>query len=408
MSNIWVPRSPVSYPGVDYDFHIPPPNLHIPFYDLGLGVASLVPFISYGTVGTFSRASTAWTRLQSGLWTQVPANIPRSYYGAERGTIFSGRYDGILIEPANTNVILWSRDLTNAVWTKTNCTAVKDQTGIDGVANSASRVTANANGAIVSQATASGGGVGTCFLKRLSGAGTIEISTDGIIYTDVTSELAAALTDWTSNPVYANATTTRGLFIRFGTNGDSIGVDMVGSEDSIYRVRSPNPTTAAAVTRAADSISFSNVNIINPSLYTIAVTVSGLDSNNPNLYPWTSVIDVNNSTIIYVGTIAKEIGHQLRVGGVLTRSVGAYASVSDCYQFYIAGTNGIRGINAYSNDGVGTAIPSYPNNIGPAVFGTDFKIGVSAFNQQFYGTCVKNLRVWNAELDGPAIATIYS
>lgn len=78
---------------------------------------------------------------------------PSTYYPTTTAAYYGPRlvYDpvtlasqGILVEEARTNVVLWNRDLTNAAWTKTNITAAKDQTGIDGFASSASKITATA------------------------------------------------------------------------------------------------------------------------------------------------------------------------------------------------------------------------------------------------------------------------
>lgn len=48
---------------------------------------------------------------------------------------------GLLIEEQRSNLLLWSRDLSNAAWGKTDVTILQNQTGIDGIANSASFVT---------------------------------------------------------------------------------------------------------------------------------------------------------------------------------------------------------------------------------------------------------------------------
>ena len=58
---------------------------------------------------------------------------------------------GIWVEQSRTNSVLWSRDLTNAVWVKTNITAVKTVTGLDNLANSASNITATATNATILQ-----------------------------------------------------------------------------------------------------------------------------------------------------------------------------------------------------------------------------------------------------------------
>lgn len=70
---------------------------------------------------------------------------------------------GLLIEEARTNLLRWSRDFMNAVWTKTDVT-VAPAMGIDGVAGSADLITEGSAGtARISQAVAISAGVTTTF-----------------------------------------------------------------------------------------------------------------------------------------------------------------------------------------------------------------------------------------------------
>jgi hypothetical protein len=92
----------------------------------------------------------------------------------------------------NTNYCLWARDLTNAVWTATNCTVAKNQTGADGKASLASSLTATSANATVLQTIS--GIPSTAYIfaawpKRLSGTGQIFMTLDGSAYTDITSQL---------------------------------------------------------------------------------------------------------------------------------------------------------------------------------------------------------------------------
>ena len=80
-----------------------------------------------------------------------------------------------------TNLLLYSRDLTQASWSVSNVTVALNQTGLDGVANSASSMTATVAGGEVYQtvtqsATKSVYGV---WLKLVSGVGTVKLSQDG-------------------------------------------------------------------------------------------------------------------------------------------------------------------------------------------------------------------------------------
>src|SRR5262245_33002299 len=91
------------------------PSFWAQFNDSGSGIVDTTDAI--GSVSaTFTRASTAWTRLKNGNWSSIASGSARSYYRAD------GSYGGFFMELATTNRCLWSRDLTNAVWTATNIT----------------------------------------------------------------------------------------------------------------------------------------------------------------------------------------------------------------------------------------------------------------------------------------------
>lgn len=56
---------------------------------------------------------------------------------------------GLLIEESRTNLLLQSRDMTQAVWSKTDVTPLRNQVGIDGVANSACLMTEGSAGTAI-------------------------------------------------------------------------------------------------------------------------------------------------------------------------------------------------------------------------------------------------------------------
>ena len=157
---------------------------------------------------------------------------------------------GILLEGSRINIVLWNRDLTNAAWTKTNVTAAKDQTGIDGVASSASKITATAGNGTCLQAITAGSTQRAQFayVKRITGSGTINMTMDnGSTWTVVT--VTAAWTKVTIPPqTLANPT----VGFRIVTSGDAIAVDYVQNEAGPFE-SSPIATTTTAVTRAGDT-----------------------------------------------------------------------------------------------------------------------------------------------------------
>lgn len=100
----------------------------------------------------------------------------------------SGECQGVLIEPAATNLCTYSNDLTKSAWLTiygqggsdptTQVTTAKTATGISGVANSATTVTASQNNAWIHQlvSAASAAHTNTVFLKRRTGTGAVTIA----------------------------------------------------------------------------------------------------------------------------------------------------------------------------------------------------------------------------------------
>jgi hypothetical protein len=156
--------------------------------------------------------------------------------------------NGILIEEARTNRLLWNRDATQTEWAKTNITATKDQTGIDGVANAASSLTAtDANGTCIQTITlAAGNRTGSVYLKRLTGTGLIQVTLDGSTYSTV--ELSD--TEW-YRIVLSGSVTNPTVGIKIVVDGDAVAMDYGQVEDGLF-VTTPILTTTATATRAVE------------------------------------------------------------------------------------------------------------------------------------------------------------
>jgi len=198
---------------------------------------------------TFTRASSATYFDVTGILRTASDNIPRFDYDITTLVPL-----GLLIEDAKTNFCLYNRDLTNAAWVVTNVTAAKNQTGIDGVTNSASSITAsNSNGTILQTITsASAARATSAYVKRITGTGVIEMTQDnGTTWTAVTVTSA-----WTRVTIPSATVTNPVIGFRIATSGDAIAVDGVQLENAIG-VNAAIPTsvimtTDAAVTRAGD------------------------------------------------------------------------------------------------------------------------------------------------------------
>ncbi len=207
---------------------------------------------------TFTRASTAWAFNASRLLVSAASNAVRYDYDPITGAAL-----GFLHEGAQTNRVLQNRDLTQTAWTKALCTAAKNQSGIDGVSNSASSLTATLANATCTQSitVASDTYAITAYLKRITGTGNIEMTRDGgSTWVDVTSQMLGTGPNGFSRVTIAKATLANpAVGFRLGTMGDAIAVDAVQLESR--RNTSPILTTTAVVTRAADLATFDPVGV---------------------------------------------------------------------------------------------------------------------------------------------------
>lgn len=156
--------------------------------------------------------------------------------------------NGLLIEEARTNRLLWCRDATQTQWAKTDITVAKDQTGIDGVANAASSLTATADGGTCIQTItlASGSQTGSVYLKRLTGTGIVQASLDGSTW----STVDLSDTEW-RRIVLSGTVTNPVVGVRLAVSGDAVAMDYGQVEDGTFAT-SPILTTGASATRSAD------------------------------------------------------------------------------------------------------------------------------------------------------------
>lgn len=196
--------------------------------------------------------------------------------------------NGLLIEESRTNRALWCRDATNAAWVATNVSTAKDQTGIDGVANAASSITASADGGTLIQTVtlASGSRTGSVYLKRITGTGTVQVSLDGSTWSTV--ELSS--TEW-RRVVLSGTVTNPVVGIKLATNGDAVAMDYAQIEDNAgtlttqLAATSPILTTSAAATRASEvafisGAAFTSMNMDSPNKASMFAEFMPITLNN--------------------------------------------------------------------------------------------------------------------------------
>lgn len=198
---------------------------------------------------SFTAALARWYRNAAGQQASAAINIKRDAHYDINDLVANS--PSLLMELARTNVALWSRDLSNAAWVKTNMTATFNQVGADGSPNSATALTATAANATCTQLVtlASSARLMSAYVFRGIGTGTIEMTTDGgTTWTPITLGGVGAYARYMI-PTQTLANPNFGF--RIVTSGDAIGVDFVQNENGIFET-SPIATTTVAVTRPAD------------------------------------------------------------------------------------------------------------------------------------------------------------
>lgn len=259
---------------------------------------------------TVTRASTKMVTNRNRLLASVAANTLA--YDHDPVT---GEARGVLIEPAATNVVLWCRDLTDAAWTKTNCTAAKDQTGPDGVSNSASKLTSSASNATCLQSItlASSSRRQSCWIKRVTGSGVVEMTTDnGATWTAVTVSAS-----WARVTIPAQTLANPIVGFRIVTSGDAVAFDFIQNEVGPVETSEIETTTASA-TRSADAVSIAT------SLFPINAAQGTLfvESRSDTAY--------DASTFPMVAELYSDLGNRL----------GVFGYASSLYAFVTTGSVG--------------------------------------------------------------------
>lgn len=239
--------------------------------------------------------------------------------------------NGLLIEEARTNRLLWCRDATQSNWVKTDITAAKDQTGIDGVANAASSLTATAAGGTCIQTItlASNSRAGSVFLKRLTGTGIVQVSLDGTTWSTV--ELSD--TEW-RRIVLSGTVTNPMVGIKLATSGDAVAMDFGQVEDGGFAT-TPILTTGASTTRNTDWADiFSSAWIDrSPGLICTSTVVLGFYTSSS-----CSGFEINDGT--QKNAFNDQLG--LRIGNTTARKYLCIAGVNFVGRNFISIRNGIK------------------------------------------------------------------
>ncbi len=203
----------------------------------------------------------------------------------------------LLVEPSATNQLSFARNLTS--WTASNMTRALTATGIDGAANSATRLTATANSATVTAVGGSGSGVFSVYVRRVTGSGAVELTANN--FTNVTAITPTAT--WQRFAISAGGSPST-VGIRLGTSGDVIEVDYAQHEvgGSSLHPTSPILTNGGPVTRQADSITYTPPVAVSLQQGTMVMQARFRSNFTAALTEWLRIRDSGNTNAAQVLT----------------------------------------------------------------------------------------------------------
>jgi len=288
------------------------------------------------------------------------------YRAADIGTLPENTPIGYFGEKDSTNRLTYSRDYTNASWTKTNITAALDAEGINGLSSGASSLTATAgNGTCFNTITlTSAARTFSVFVKRKTGTGTIEYTDDGgATYTNITSSINSST--YTRLDI-AKTQANPSVGFRITTSADAIEVDGGQVEDGSFAT-SIIQTTTAAVTRNKDDMSYPTTNIpVNDCVFSFDWTPTAAGQGAISMV---GSGDVTNEFLIwYDGTslrIRKKLGAATNEASkILTYSLDTKYSVKGRF-------DSVNGIDIWIDDVKGTNHA----DTNDAIYPSDARIG---------------------------------
>lgn len=342
---------------------------------------------------TVARTTMQYVLDADGVYQTITANNP-AWYGARYSGGVAYGDDGagnllsptpmLQVDPALTNSLTYSSDLTNAAWTATNTITAYTSVGLTGAPNAATRLTATAGNATVIRAAATVAASAThatrWFIKRITGTGTIELTLDnGSTWQDITADVGAG---YTSIAVEQATLTGPQVGIRLVTSGDAVDVGNVGlfTEKTIAQVRGSGPifTTTAAVSTGAQTTSFdiANHSDVNGAYY--------LEASPFFTYP----LNPGHAFLAVGSYLLNQLGNESRLrayDGTATAASPLFShSLGETLQMGLVYGNGKMVLNL---DGV------YGNtvNYDGAFNGSSIQVGVGP---TYYSCLYRNLRIY--------------
>jgi hypothetical protein len=356
---------------------------------------------------TVTRLSTAQVFNSSGVLVSSGANQPRFDYNPTTLAL-----NGLYSEETRTNVALWSRDLTNVAWVKTTATVALDQTGLDGIASSASSFLATgANSTVLQTVTAASNSDDyAVWIKQLVGSGEIDLTIDGTTFVAMNSARCAVAgtptaingTNWTRCHITQAGVTNPVIGIRLVVNGDKIAVDQSQLEIGATFPSSDLITTTVSVTRAQEVVKrLSSTFALNPAGGTFAaqfMTPFGANAAGrivANQGSW-GILIVQNALVAGGSVSMQEFDGTstvTSVGGPIT--TGQISKGASSYGAGMAissnGTTPVTNTSFDSTQITGTTSIGYGSGVTGAFAGSIYIRGVQYYRQRFTGSSLQLL-----------------
>ena len=372
----------------------------LPLNDRGAGAVNTTPRIAKGSAAaTFTRATVAWTKLASGLWAQVATGVARScYLGADTAV---GAYGGYFAEAAGTQLVTPTasiRDMTDASWAVVTMTKAKTATGIDGVGNSSSTLTATgANSTALQTLTAAASSrTYSAFVRRKTGTGTVFIQ-QGATQVDITALI--------NSSTYTRVSVTASVLnVPFGfqinTSGDAIDVDFNQFEAGALAT---SPMASAGAARNADILTYAAIGNASQSAGTLYAEFSVVSDSSASIFPGILSIDdatVNERITLYTRTI-DDTGRFIIVDGGVAQADLALGSITYASVGKIAGTYALNNFTGSLN---GAAVVSDTSGTLPTT--TQIGIGLMGGSANPLGGTVRNVRIYGSALSNAQLQSL--
>lgn len=343
---------------------------------------------------------------------EVTGDQPRLNYDISNGVVQS--CPSLLLEPQSTNSVVYSEQVDNGWWLKSNIT-ITPNTSIspDGTLNSDTLTVSSLTSGLLFKTSMNAGSL-SFFAKdnnlsngkfRLSvdGVGVALWNKDGSLY---------SVTGGTANAInYGNGwyrfsyNVTSGTVINYGIEGgigESIFVWGLQNESSFTYPTSYIPTNGSSQTRAAEScLDAGNAATFNNSEGVFYAEISSISNDLINKAISLSDGSLNNAVQMFYYNVSNRIRFRVYSGGVLQGTIDKIGiTIIDNHKIALKWESGFMSVFV---DGaiVGTklAITSTPTGL----LKLNFNLGQGS--SPFHGNC-KDIRVYNEALTDAQLQTL--